>query len=123
MFAEVKRKLPISGDDYDDEIIDEIEACVIDLTSSAEIRLPGIVSIRRTLKTNRGVLTESEPEYVITDNSTLKDRFVITVIATWCSMRIGNPPNYDNLLAAYNSMKGQMRLSKTYTRYEEAAIE
>ena len=121
MFAEVKRKLPISGDDYDDEIIDEIEACVIDLTSSAEIRLPGIVSIRRTLKTNRGVLTESEPEYVITDNSTLKDKFVITAIATWCSMRIGNPPNYDNLLAAYNSMKGQMRLSKKYTVYGEAA--
>ena len=122
MFAEVKRKLPISGDDYDDEIIDEIEACVIDLTSSAEIRLPGVVSIKRTLVTNRGVLTESEPEYVITDNSTLKDRFVITVIATWCSMRIGNPPNYDNLLAAYNSMKGQMRLSKTYTAYGEAEV-
>ena len=122
MFAEVKRKLPISGDDYDDEIIDEIEACVIDLTSSAEIRLPGVVSIKRTLATNRGVLTESEPEYVITDNSTLKDRFVITVIATWCSMRIGNPPNYDNLLAAYNSMKGQMRLSKTYTAYGEAEV-
>ena len=120
MFAEVKRKLPISGDDYDEEIIDEIEACVIDLTSSAEIRLPGIVSISRTQQSS-GVLTQSDPVYVITDNSTLKDKFVIRVIATWCSMRIGNPPNYDQLLAAYNSMKGQMRLSKTYTTYGEAA--
>jgi hypothetical protein len=33
-------------------------------------------------------------------------------------MRIGNPPNYDNLLAAYNSLKGQLRLSKTYTTSE-----
>ena len=37
-------------------------------------------------------------------------------------MRIGNPPNYDNLLKAYESLKGQLRLSKTYTTYaaEEA---
>ena len=38
-------------------------------------------------------------------------------IATWCNMRIGNPPNYDNLLKAYESLKGQLRISKTYTRY------
>jgi hypothetical protein len=30
-------------------------------------------------------------------------------------MRIGNPPNYDNLLRAYESLKGQLRLSKSYT--------
>ena len=33
-------------------------------------------------------------------------------------MRIGNPPNYDNLLKAYESLKGQLRLSKTYTTSE-----
>ena len=33
-------------------------------------------------------------------------------------MRIGNPPNYDNLLKAYESLKGQMRLSDQYTHYE-----
>ena len=32
-------------------------------------------------------------------------------------MRIGNPPNYDKLEAAYKSLKGQMRLSKSYTVY------
>ena len=54
----------------------------------------------------------------MTDTSTLTDELIITAIATWCNMRIGNPPNYDKLLAAYNSLKGQLRLSKTYTTSE-----
>ena len=55
---------------------------------------------------------------MITDNSTLTDALVLTAIGIWCNMRIGNPPNYDRLLAAYESLKGQMRLSKTYTTSE-----
>ena len=114
MFAEVKESLPISGDDYDAQIIREIYACVLDLTTSAEIVLPGEVDISRELE----AATTSEPEHwVITDDSTLKDPLIITVISVWCNMRIGNPPNYDNLLAAYNSLKGQLRLSKSYTNY------
>ena len=117
MFAEVKESLPISGDDYDAQIIREIKACVLDLTTSAEIVLPGEVDITRTHE----AATTSEPErWVITDNSTLKDELIITVICTWCNMRIGNPPNYDNLLRAYESLKGQLRLSKNYTQYGEA---
>ena len=27
------------------------------------------------------------------------------------------PPNYDNLLKAYESLKGQLRLSKNYSTY------
>ena len=114
MFAEVKESLPISGDDYDAQIIREIKACALDLTTSAEIVLPGAVAISRTLE----AATTSEPEHwVITDNSTLDDPLIITAICTWCNMRIGNPPNYDNLLKAYNSLKGQLRLSKDYTTY------
>ena len=114
MFAEVKESLPISGDDYDAQIIREIYACVLDLTTSAEIVLPGEVDITRELE----AATTSEPEHwVITDDSTLEDPLIITVISVWCNMRIGNPPNYDNLLAAYNSLKGQLRLSKSYTNY------
>ena len=117
MFAEVKESLPISGDDYDAQIIREIKACVLDLTTSAEIVLPGEVDITRTHE----AATTSEPErWVITDNSTLEDELIITVICTWCNMRIGNPPNYDNLLRAYESLKGQLRLSKSYTQYGEA---
>ena len=106
MFAEVKESLPISGDDYDGQIIREIKAAALDLTTSAEIELPGTIEITRS------------SQGVITDNSTLTDELIITAIATWCNMRIGNPPNYDKLLAAYNSLKGQLRLSKTYTASE-----
>lgn len=120
MFAEVKESLPISGDDYDAQIIREIKACALDLTTSAEIRLPGTIAITRTLQ----AATTSEPEHwVITDSSTLEDELIITVISIWCNMRIGNPPNYEMLLKAYNQFKGQLRLSKTYTNYGEATTE
>ena len=111
MFAEVKDTLPVSGDDYDAQIIREIKACALDLTTSAEIRLPGTIAITRTQ--NQG------GAWVITDSSTVTDELIITAISIWCNMRIGNPPNYDNLLKAYESLKGQLRLSKTYTTGEE----
>ena len=116
MFAEVKDTLPVSGDDYDAQIIREINACAMDLTTSAEIVLPGVISITRT----QSVVTH---EWVVTDNSTLTDELIITAIGTWCNMRIGNPPNYDNLVKAYESLKGQLRLSKTYSTYETEEAE
>lgn len=108
MFAEVKAMLPVSGDAYDQEIILQIKAAVLDLTRTAEIVLPGEVSISTDDVTGE-----------ITDESTLTDELAITAIATWCNMRIGNPANYDNLLKAYESMKGSMRLSSHYTVYGE----
>ena len=113
MFAEVKESLPISGDDYDAQIIREISACALDLTTSTEIVMPGRIDITRA-KAPGGVLTEAEDEWVITDNSTLEDELIITAISIWCNMRIGNPPNYDTLRKAYESLKGQMRLSSYY---------
>ena len=110
MFQEVKDTLPVSGDEYDAQIIREIKACALDLTTSAEIQLPGTITITR--EQSQG------GEWVITDSSTVTDDLIIATIATWCNMRIGNPPNYQNLLAAYNSLKGQLRLSKTYTTGE-----
>ena len=109
MFAEVKAMLPVSGDAYDQEIILQIKACELDLTRTAEITLPGTISISRDATTG-----------VVTDSSTLTDEMIITAIGTWCNMRIGNPPNYDNLLKAYETLKGNMRLSKSYTQYGEA---
>ena len=42
MFAEVKALMTfIEGDDYDAQIIAEIKACALDLTTSTEIVLPG----------------------------------------------------------------------------------
>ena len=110
MFQEVKAMLPISGDDYDAEIIMQIYACALDLTTSAEITLPGTIAITRT----------QDPQthaWTITDSSTLTDALIITAIGIWCNMRIGNPPNYDNLLKAYESIKGQLRISRNYTEY------
>ena len=117
VFATVKAMLPVSGDAYDGEIVTQIKAAVLDLTKTAEIVLPGEVDITRTHQ----AATTSEPEqWVITDSSTLTDELAITAIATWCNMRIGNPPNYDNLLKAYESLKGQMRLSRYYSGTGEA---
>ena len=114
VFATVKAMLPVSGDAYDGEIVTQIKAAVLDLTKTAEIVLPGEVDITRTHQ----AATTSEPEqWVITDSSTLTDELAVTAIATWCNMRIGNPPNYDNLLKAYESMKGSMRISGAYTNY------
>ena len=117
MFQEVKDRLAtwIEGDEYDAQIISEIKACEIDLTSSAEIILPGTISITRT--------QDQQGAWTVTDTSTLTDDFVIGVIAIWCNMNIGNPPNYDNLLKAYNSRKGQMRQSKKYTAFEPEEAE
>ena len=109
MFQEIKAMLPISGDDYDAEIILQIKAAALDLTTSAEIVMPGVVAITRT-QAQGGTWT-------ITDNSTITDELVLTAIGIWCQMRIGNPPNYDNLLKAYESLKGQMRISKNYTTW------
>ena len=106
MFQEVKSMLPVSGDDYDQEIIIQIKAAALDLTTSAEIMMPGYISISRDPTTG-----------TVTDHSTVTDALIIAAIATWCNMRIGNPPNYDNLLKAYESLKGQMRMSRAYTAY------
>ena len=124
MFAEVKDALPISGDDYDAQIIREIKACALDLTTSAEIVLPGAIVINRTKRIIAATTSEPETyEWVITDGSTVTDELIIAAISTWCNMRIGNPPNYEQLLKAYNSLKGQLRLSKNYTKYGDGEDE
>lgn len=106
MFAEVKSLLPVSGDGYDAQICLQIMAAVNDLTKTAEIALPGTVNVQWNAATG-----------TVTDNSNVTDAYVITAIATWCAMKIGNPPNHDNLLKAYESMKGSMRISGEYTDY------
>ena len=106
--------LPVSGDGYDAEIILQINAAALDMTRTAEIKLPGEINISRTQV--NGVWT-------ITDSSTLNDALVITTIATWCNMRIGNPANYDNLRKAYESLKGALRISGSYTDFEPGSDE
>lgn len=116
MFAEVKDSLPVSGDGYDAQIITQIKAAVLDLTSSTEIRLDGVVDITRepVFGTDETSGEEEITGWEIVDNSTVRDELVITAISVWCNMRIGNPPNYRELKEAYESLKGQMRLSSRY---------
>lgn len=118
MFAEVKSMLPVCGDEYDAEIIMQIKAAALDLTRTAEIIMPGEISISRTADTwdeDTGEATH----WTITDESTVTDELIITAISVWCQMRIGNPPNYAQLLDAYREMKGSMRISGSYTCYGE----
>ena len=106
MFKEVKGMLPVSGDAYDGDIMLQINAAALDLTRTAEIIMPGVISI--SMDPDSGE---------ITDDSTVTDELIITTIATWCAARIGNPPNYDKLIAAYEMLKGALRLSSDYSDY------
>ena len=121
MFAEVKDSLPVTGDDYDGQIITKIRAAVLDLTRTTEIVLDGTVDISREWQEIDNPLYDpenDEPEktygWVVTDNSTLTDELAITAISLYCNMYIGNPPNFDRLKESYESIKGSMRLSKDY---------
>ncbi len=118
MFAEVKDMLTFiepNEDSYDGKIIAEIKACALDLTRTAEIVLPGVIDIKR----EKDALTDG---WTITDNSTVTDDLIIKTIAVWCNKEIGNPPNYDNLQASYDALKGSLRISKHYTNYEGATV-
>ena len=67
VLQEVKERLSTwvdAGDEYDAQIIGEIKACVLDLESSTEIRLPGSVKITRTYNAQTG-------KWTVTDNSTM----------------------------------------------------
>ena len=96
MFAEVKAMLPISGDAYDQEIILQIKAAVLDLTRTAEIVLPGSVDI-----------SVDDVTGAVVDESDLNDELAITAIATWCTMRIGNPANYANGCGGWHGRCGR----------------
>ena len=106
LFDRVKDALPVSGDLYDGQIITQIKAAVLDLTRTSEIVIDGVVDIERDTSTG-----------IVTDNSTIEDELIITAITVWCNMHIGNPPNHEQLLRSYNSLKGSMRISSDYTDY------
>lgn len=106
MFAEVKSLLPIDGNDYDAEIVLQIQAGAADLTKTADVILPGEISISIDAETG-----------AVTDESTITDPYVIRAIALWCACNIGNPPNLAQLLAAYVEQKGAMSKSSDYTDY------
>ena len=114
MFAQVKAMMQnrISGKSYDEQIVFWIKAAVLDLTKTDQIVLDGVCDISYTKDAETGAVT-------VTDNSTIEDEMVFAACATYCSMNIGNPPNYENLRTAYKALKGQMRTSSHYKGAEE----
>lgn len=113
MFAEVKAMLQnrISGESYNEQIVLWTKAAIRDLTMD-QIVLDGVCSISCT----RG----QDGRVTVTDNSTIEDETVFAACATYCSMNIGNPPNHESLLQTYNTLKGNMRMSRKYKEGAEA---
>lgn len=113
MFAEVKAMLQnrISGESYNEQIVMWTKAAIRDLTMD-QIVLDGVCSISCT----RG----QDGRVTVTDNSTIEDETVFAACATYCSMNIGNPPNHESLLQTYNTLKGNMRMSRKYKEGAEA---
>ena len=106
MLKEAKKALRVTADYYDSEIASLLMAGANDL-EIAGVELPGSVTF--TVSTSDAV----------TDNSTLKDPLVMRAIITYAMMRFGNPPNYDKLLDAYETQKGQLMHAAGYTDYGE----
>ena len=113
MFAEVKAMLQnrISGDSYNEQIVLWTKAAIRDLTMD-QIVLDGDCNITCT----RG----QDGRVTVTDSSTIEDETVFAACATYCSMNIGNPPNHESLLQTYNTLKGNMRMSRKYKEGAEA---
>lgn len=113
MFAEVKAMLQnrISGESYNEQIVLWTKAAIRDLTMD-QIVLDGVCSISCT----RG----QDGQVTVTDNSTIEDETVFAACAAYCSMNIGNPPNHESLLQTYNTLKGNMRMSRKYKEGAEA---
>jgi hypothetical protein len=101
MLSEARKALWITTTAFDSELVRRIRAGYADL-EMAGVRLPGIVDF-----------TESNGVY--TDNSTLEDPAAVEAILTYVAAKFGNPPNYDKLLASYETQKVQLMHATGYT--------
>lgn len=81
----VKMSLRITTDDFDDEVLDLIEACKQDLATA-------------------GVVV---PE--------TNDTLILQAIKTYCRANFGIPDNYDKLKASYDEQKAQLSMRTGYT--------
>lgn len=106
MLKEAKKALRVTASLYDSEIAALLKAGAMDLEIAGVI-LPGTVAF-----------SESE-DGAVTDESTLDDELCARAIYTYAAAHFGNPPNYDRLLAAYESQKAQLMHATGYTDYGE----
>lgn len=87
MLEKVKKALRIVTDDYDTEIQDLIEACLLDL---------GIAGVTNDDTTNK---------------------LIIRAVITYCKANFGDPTNYDNFKKSYDEQKAQMGMATGYTTW------
>lgn len=85
--TKVKLALRITTDDFDNEIADLIDACLLDL---------GIAG-------------------VVEDDIT--DPLIIRAICTYCKMNFGEPDSYELLKRSYDEQKAQMGMASGYTSW------
>lgn len=87
IITKVKLSLRIVTNEFDNEIADLIDACLLDL---------GVA----------GVTEDSTTDYL-----------VIRAVTTYCKMNFGEPDEYDRLKASYDEQKAQMSMASGYTNW------
>ena len=105
MLDKAKKAMRVTVDIYDSDIMDLLAAGKRDLEIAGVI-VPGTVSY--TVGTSGAV----------TDRSTLKDPLVQRALITYARAHFGSPPDYDRLLASYETQKTQLMHADGYTAYE-----
>lgn len=88
MLEKVRKALRITTYEFDDEIMDSIEAA----------------------KTDLGIAGVTLPDEL--------DAILWRAIKTYCKMSFGNPSNYAELKASYDEQKAQLSMSTGYTTWE-----
>lgn len=89
MLEKVKLALKITTNDFDDELNDLIDACLLDL---------GIAGV---------------------SNAEITDALIIRAVCSYCKANWGNPSDYDRLKASYDEQKAQMGMCSKYTNFGE----
>lgn len=107
MLKEAKLALGITTQAYDARIAALLDAGAKDLRSVG-VQFSGVVSFTVAV------------DGTVTDNSTLEDNLVKEAILTYVQMRFGNPPNYDQLLAAYENQKQKLANTTGYTEWGDS---
>ena len=87
MLEKVKLAMAITTDAYDSEISDLIDAALLDL---------GIAGV---------------------DSSLIHDKLIQRAVITYCRLMFHSPADFDNLLKAYEALKGQMAIATGYTEW------
>ena len=92
MLDAVKMALPVTVDGFDMEILDLIQTALMDLETN-------------------GVNAQAMQD----------DPLILQAVKTYCKAHFRTPPNYDQLMSAYDAQKGHLMKCARYTNYTEAA--